>query len=64
MRPSKPDRVRESGPACGQDAMLSPFKSDEWKRLSPAERLDRSWKLRDRIPDLAAVHDCKLFPKP
>ena len=43
---------------------LSPFKRDAWQKLSPAERLDRSWKLRERIPDPVAVHDRKLFPKP
>jgi hypothetical protein len=43
---------------------LSPFKSARWLELSPAERLRRSWALRKRLPDLRAVHDRKLFPKP
>ena len=43
---------------------LSPFKSVRWLQLTPAERLRRSWALRKRLPDLRAVHDCKLFPKP
>ncbi|MFH1706635.1 MAG: hypothetical protein ABIF71_01770 [Planctomycetota bacterium] len=45
-------------------AALAPFKHDEWIRLTPAERLERSWRLRSRIPDIRAVHDRKLFPKP
>ncbi len=36
----------------------------EWLRLTPKERLARSWALRKRIPDLGAVHDAKLFPQP
>jgi len=43
---------------------LAPFKHSEWKRLSPGERLVRSWRLRKRLPDPIAVHDRKLFPKP
>ncbi len=46
------------------DRALSPYKREEWIRLSPAERLDRAWRLRERLPDPAAVHDRKLFPKP
>ena len=44
--------------------VLSPFKRDAWQRLSPGERLERSWRLRERLSDLAAIHDRKLFPKP
>ncbi|MBN1672659.1 MAG: hypothetical protein JXR37_16575 [Kiritimatiellae bacterium] len=47
----------------GQDA-LAPFKHAEWRRLTPGERLLRSWRLRARLPDPIAVHDRKLFPKP
>jgi hypothetical protein len=42
----------------------SPFKADVWRRLTPRERLRRSWQMRSRLPDLKAVHDRKLFPKP
>jgi hypothetical protein len=43
---------------------LSPYKTDVWRRLTPRERLRRSWEMRSRIPDLKALHDSKLFPKP
>jgi hypothetical protein len=43
---------------------ISPFKADEWKSLTPAQRLCRAWNLRSRLPDPDAVHDRKLFPKP
>jgi hypothetical protein len=43
---------------------VSPYKADVWRRLTPRERLRRSWQMRSRIPDLKAVHDRKLFPKP
>jgi hypothetical protein len=33
-----------------------------WERLSPAERLRRSWQLRRRLPSLQRVHDAKLLP--
>jgi hypothetical protein len=57
--------VRESAaPYEGDAGVLAPFKSDAWLRLSPAERLERSWRLRRSVPDLQAVHDRKLFPKP
>ena len=42
----------------------SPYKAEVWRRLTPRERLRRSWQLRSRLPDLKAVHDRKLFPKP
>ncbi len=35
-----------------------------WLRLSPAERLRRSWRLRRRLPHPERVHDEKLFPRP
>ena len=56
--------VREPAGSYTVAGLLSPFKRDEWLRLSPAERLKRSWRLRQRIPNLKAVHDHKLFPKP
>jgi hypothetical protein len=43
---------------------LEPFKSGEWRKLSPAERLRRSWRLRHRLIDPQATHDRKLFPAP
>jgi hypothetical protein len=43
---------------------VSPYKADVWRRLTPGERLRRSWQMRSRLPDLKAVHDRKLFPKP
>jgi hypothetical protein len=43
---------------------VSPYKADVWRRLTPRERLRRSWQLRSQISDLKAVHDRKLFPKP
>jgi hypothetical protein len=43
---------------------VSPYKADVWRRLTPRERLRRSWQMRSRLPDLQAVHDRKLFPKP
>jgi hypothetical protein len=43
---------------------VSPYKAEVWRRLTPSERLRRSWQMRSRIPDLKAVHDRKLFPKP
>ena len=35
-----------------------------WLKLSPAERLRRSWRLRRRLPHPEHVHDEKLFPRP
>jgi hypothetical protein len=43
---------------------ISPLKSDVWSRLTPRERLARSWRMRDRLRDPASIHDRKLFPKP
>jgi hypothetical protein len=42
----------------------APYKADVWRKLTPGERLRRSWQMRSRIPDLQAVHDRKLFPQP
>ena len=64
METLPPSRVQEPGSVYGTDVVLSPFKRDAWLRLSPAERLDRSWRMRSRLPDPAAVHDRKLFPAP
>jgi hypothetical protein len=43
---------------------VSLYKADVWRRLTPRERLRRSWQMRSRLPNLKAVHDRKLFPKP
>jgi hypothetical protein len=43
---------------------VSPYAAEVWRQLTPRERLRRSWNLRSRLPDLQAVHDRKLFPKP
>ena len=43
---------------------VAPYQAEVWRRLTPRERLRRSWQMRSRIPDLKAVHDRKLFPKP
>jgi len=34
-----------------------------WRRLTPGERLRRSWQMRSRLPELKGVHGRKLFPK-
>jgi hypothetical protein len=44
--------------------VVSPYKAEVWRNLTPRERLRRSWQMRSRLPDLKAVHDRKLFPKP
>ena len=62
----------QATPQSGEDASanqmlrddLSPYKTDVWRRLTPRERLRRSWRMRARLPDPKAVHDRKLFPKP
>jgi hypothetical protein len=51
-------------PALKLAEAISPYKADVWRRLTPRERLRRSWQMRSRLPDLQAVHDRKLFPKP
>jgi hypothetical protein len=42
---------------------VSPYKFEDWLKLTPAERLRRSWQMRSRIPNLRELHDRKLFPK-
>jgi len=46
------------------DAVLSPFKEDAWRRLTPGQRLVRAWKLREQLRNPRDVHDRKLFPAP
>jgi transcriptional regulator with GAF, ATPase, and Fis domain len=46
------------------EAALSPFKANEWRRLTPAERLQRAWRLRQRLVNPREIHDRKLFPAP
>jgi hypothetical protein len=41
---------------------LSPYKHDAWLKLSPRERLRRSWALRSSLNDVRAIHDRKLLP--
>jgi len=59
-KPRKAPRTkrRPAAPAAPAD----PYR-DHWLELTPFERLERSWRLRKRIPDLQAVHDAKLFPR-
>jgi len=59
------DPVREQPPA-PIDAVeaLEPFKTSVWRKLSPAERLRRSWLLYSRLVDPQAAHDRKIFPVP
>jgi hypothetical protein len=63
-----PEPVRhndeDAAPALTLAGAVSPYKADVWRRLTPRERLRRSWQMRSRLPDLQAVHDRKLFPKP
>lgn len=54
----------DQAPALKLGEPQSPYKADVWRHLTPRERLRRSWEMRSRIPDLKAVHDRKLFPKP
>jgi hypothetical protein len=54
----------DATPALKLAEAVSPYKTDVWRRLTPRERLRRSWQMRSRLPDLQAVHDRKLFPKP
>ncbi len=64
MRRDRQNLVREEGFPYSTSGILAPFKADAWKKLSPGERLLRSWRMRENLPDLAAIHDRKLFPKP
>jgi hypothetical protein len=42
----------------------SPYKAAVWRKLTPGERLRRSWAMRSRLADPRTIHDRKLFPKP
>lgn len=64
MKTSGQHVAREARTDYGIDRVLSPLKRDAWLKLTPGERLARSWNLRSRIRDPEAVHDQKLFPKP
>jgi hypothetical protein len=63
---SKPARHNEEDTTSAMklSEAVSPYKAEVWRRLTPRERLRRSWQMRSRLPDLQAVHDRKLFPKP
>ncbi len=39
------------------------FASTAWLKLSPAERLRRSWRMRRLLPDPERVHNEKLWPR-
>ena len=58
--PSQPEPERELTLHEAQ----SPYKADVWRKLTPGERLSRSWAMRSRLRDPRAIHDRKLFPKP
>jgi hypothetical protein len=59
----RPGGEEAATPQSLRDA-LSPYKAGVWRRLTPRERLRRSWQMRTRLPNPQAVHDRKLFPKP
>jgi len=61
--PNQPNFEAATAPLQMAEA-VSPYKADVWRRLTPGERLRRSWQMRSCLPDLKAVHDRKLFPKP
>jgi len=46
------------------DEALSPFKQKAWLKLTPGERMRRSFRMRRLIPNPKALHDRKLFPNP
>ena len=62
-RTNQPDANDPNSPLVLNEAQ-SPYKTEVWRRLTPRERLRRSWEMRSRLPDPKAVHDRKLFPKP
>ena len=55
-------RKRPPEPLVPSDAKWDPFRSD-WLKLTPGERLIRSWRLRKRIKDLEAAHDANSLPR-
>ena len=68
-RRASPRRTRKGAPVAAIDSppltareALETFE-DAWLALTPAERHARSWALRARLPDPAAAHDGKLFPR-
>ena len=54
---------RDADPGFDESAQ-SPYKAAVWRKLTPRERLRRSWAMRSRLPDPRAVHGRKLFPQP
>lgn len=54
----------DSGESFRLSEAQSPYKATVWRKLTPGERLRRSWEMRSRLPNPRAVHDRKLFPKP
>jgi hypothetical protein len=55
-------KARSTEPLIPSDAAWDPFRSD-WLKLTPGQRLIRSWRLRKRIKDLEAAHDEKSLPR-
>lgn len=39
-----------------------PFRA-HWLRLTPGQRLIRSWRMRGRLKDSAAIHDANSLPR-
>jgi hypothetical protein len=64
MKAKRPEAVEPADRALSLNEALSPYKADVWTKLTPRERLRRSWELRSRLPNPRQVHDHKLFPKP
>ncbi|MBC8243192.1 MAG: hypothetical protein H8E20_02260 [Verrucomicrobia bacterium] len=59
-----PDRQPDGSEAALSAVALSPFKADAWQRLTPRERLRRSWAMRARLKDPQAAHDRKFLLQP
>ncbi len=63
--PTNPDgNLPNAEAVLDPEAVLSPFKVDEWRRLSPSERLDRACALRKLLISPRDAHDRKIFPAP
>ena len=43
-------------------AKTEPFRQD-WLRLTPGERLLRSWRMRSLLKDPGAAHDAQSLPR-
>lgn len=58
-RPSRPRSIPASEPLTLDDLDHHRL---VWQDLTPAERLDRSWRMRRLLPDPQRTHDEKLWP--